>query len=246
MLGGNATRTFSMVLDWVILILLVTLPIVFAINGKRKKGQQPTNKLLFYIKDIIFSIIVLGIFFILNPSIYFPLNFSAIGKGINISEEVLTYILPIFFIPFFLSLTPWNNNYPKDIAAAKELFGYPVGYLPNTIQEYLLFACFIIVGVCFEELICRQFMFFSLNRTLNLSGDILVLISSMLFAIGHLYQGWKGILSTFIIGLIFGKIFLIKETLAYPIVLHMFLNLTIVVLALRRILDLKRISRNVE
>lgn len=236
-----------MFLEWIILILLIILPIVAGINGKRKKALQPSNRFLFYLKDIVVSVFVLAIFFLLKPSIYYPLDFSKIDKGINISEEVISGILiPIFSIPFFLSFTRWNNNYPKDITTAKELFGYPISYLPNTTKEYLLFVSYINIGVFLEELICRQFMFYSLNTTVHLNGDILVVASSLLFAIGHIYQGWKGVLSNFILGLILGKIFLIKGTLAYPIMLHLFLNLTIAVLAFRRIRDLKRINHKLK
>jgi membrane protease YdiL (CAAX protease family) len=231
-----------MLLEWVILFLLVMIPIVAAVKGKRKKELQLSNKSLFYLKDIIVTVILLAVLFLLKPSVYYPLTFSPIDKGVYIREEVLSSIIPIFFIPFVLAFTPWNNLYPKDIIAAKELFGYPISYLPNTTKEYLLFVCYITVGVFFEELICRQFMFYSLNTTLHVSGDILVVISSLLFAIGHLYQRWKGILSNFVLGLILGKIFLIKGTLAYPIVLHLFLNLTISVLAFRRLKDLRKIN----
>lgn len=232
--------------DWIILFLLIILPIVAAVNGYRLKTHQLTSKSWFYIKDIITSAFLLFIFLVLKPSLYYPLDFSAIDTGIMVSEEILSAILPIFFIPFVLSFTPWNNNYPKDITAAKELFGCPIAYLPNTIREYFLFVSYIIIGVFFEELVCRKFMFYSLNTTVQLGGDILVIVSAFLFAIAHLYQGWKGILSNFVLGLILGKIFLIKGTLAYPIMLHLFLNLTISVLAFRRMKDLKRITQKMQ
>ncbi|MER3472309.1 MAG: hypothetical protein C4330_13580, partial [Chitinophagaceae bacterium] len=81
------------------------------------------------------------------PSIYYPLDFLNIDKGIIINEEVLSVILPIFIVPFGLSFTPWSNNYPKNITTAKELFGCPISYLPITTREYLLFVSYIIVGV---------------------------------------------------------------------------------------------------
>lgn len=231
-----------MLIDWTILFLLVILPFVAAVNGRGKTAKQPASKFRFYFKDIISSIILLTIFFFLKPAIYNPLDFSVIDKGITIGDDVFSAIFPIFFIPFFLSFTKWNNYYPKDITTAKELFSCPISYLPNTTREFILFLFYIIVGVFFEELLCRQFMFYSLNATLNLNGDILVVVSALLFAVGHLYQRWKGVLSSFVVGLIFGKIFLIKGTLVYPIVLHLFLNLTIVVLAFRRLKDLRKIN----
>ena len=228
-----------MLLDWIILLILIVLPIVTAVKGKRAKEIQPSDKSLFYIIDACVIVILLALFFLLKPSLFYTLDFSKIDKGVHINDDMIAGILPLFFIPFFLAFTPWSTNYPKEISSAKELFGYPVIYLPDTTKEYLIFVIYIIIGVLFEELVCRQFIFHSLNSTLHLSGDYLVVFSSLLFAAGHLYQGLKGILSNFVLGLILGKIFLIKELLAYPIVLHLFLNLTLAVLAFRRIRDLK-------
>ncbi len=77
-------------------------------------------------------------------------------------------------------------------------------------------------------------MFHALHATLHLDGDALVVVSALFFAVGHFYQGWKGVLSNLILGLILGKIFLLKGHLIYPMVLHLALNLTFVVLAFRR------------
>jgi membrane protease YdiL (CAAX protease family) len=93
---------------------------------------------------------------------------------------------------------------------------------------------YILVGVLFEELIARLLMFHALHATLHLDGDALVVVSALFFAVGHFYQGWKGVLSNLILGLILGKIFLLKGHLIYPMVLHLALNLTFVVLAFRR------------
>jgi uncharacterized protein len=226
--------------QWIILTLLLCLIIYFSINGWRIKTHPPVNRFKFYLKDIVGVISILGVFFVLDPRIYYPLDFPTIGKGINISVEVISIIIPIFFIPFILSFTSWTKDYPKNIHTAKEMFGCPISYLPNTKKEFLLFVFYIITGVLFEELLCRQIMFQSLHTTLHFTGDTVVVVSSLLFGIGHLYQGWKGILSNFILGLILGKVFLVWESLAYPIVLHLFLNLTITVLAFRRIKDTEK------
>lgn len=229
-----------MLQETIILCLLFFLPIAFVVNGIIKKKKKPNNRFKFYIKEIIVSISLLAVFLVINPSIFYTIDFSTIYKGFHISMEAISAIIPIFFLPFVFSFTSWDRNYPKDITVAKELFGYPIYYLPNTFIEYFLFVLYIIIGVFFEELLCRQFMFHSFNTTLHLNGDILVAISSLLFGIGHLYQGWKGVLANFIVGLLLGKVFLITETLAYPIVLHLFLNLTITVLAFKRLKEIRK------
>ncbi len=70
-----------MLSEWIILCLLIILPIIAAVNGKRNKALQPSNKIRFYTTDIIESIVLLAIFFILKPSMYYPLDFSSLTRG---------------------------------------------------------------------------------------------------------------------------------------------------------------------
>jgi membrane protease YdiL (CAAX protease family) len=220
--------------DWIILCILVTLSISAAIQGRRKKANISNHKIRFYLSDIGFSIAVVALLFALKPSNFSPLAFYASDKGIFVSDELMIIFFTTFTTPFFLAFTPWSNLYPKDIAAAKELFGFPTALLPNNRNEYVFFFFFILVGVLFEELFARLLMFHALNATFHLQGDALVVVAALFFAVGHWYQGLRGVLSNLIVGLVLGKIFLIKEDLIYPIALHMGLNLTIVVLAFRR------------
>ena len=222
--------------DWIIFIFLILFSFLIAINAKKNKEKIPKSRVRFYFIDIIFSIIILVAIYILNPVIYKKLDFDKIGKGLPISEEwVVSAIFPIFFIPFILSLLPKHNYFFKKDVTEKGVFGYPDALLPNNVNEHLLFSVYIINGVVFEELFCRQFMFYSFFQILALKGDVLLMISSLFFAIGHSYQGWKGVLGTFIGGLLLGKIFQIEGTILYPMILHLFFNLTLSVLAFKRL-----------
>jgi membrane protease YdiL (CAAX protease family) len=225
-----------------IFIILVVFPFVFAFAGNKAKSKNIKNKNVFYGKEILTSLFLLLLILLLNPRIYKPLDFQIIGKGIYLGDDILSVIEPIFFIPLVFALTSLGKLYPKNIAITKELYGYPVGLLPDNGRQYAVFFFYIIAGVVFEELFCRQFMFYSFHQVLNLKGDILLIITSLLFAAGHLYQGWKGLVSSFAIGMILGKIFQMTGNIFYPIGLHLAGNLTIAVLAFRRIKDLQRIN----
>ncbi len=229
-----------MFIDWIVFVLLMILFLGFIMPGRRKGDAILISRTKFYLKDIAFSVVVVGFFMVLRASSFFPTEFQTTDKGILVGEEVMIIFFSVMTVPFFLSMTPWSDFYPKDIAAAKELFGFPVKYLPNTGKEFGIFTLYIINGVIFEELIARQLMFHTLSSTLQLNGDILVVVSAILFAVLHVYQGWKGVLSNLVVGLILGKIFLLRGNLLYPIVLHLALNLTLVVLAFRRWRDLRQ------
>lgn len=46
------------------------------------------------------------------------------------------------------------------------------------------------------------------------------MLTSVVFGMGHLYQGWKGIVSTGIAGLIMAGLFLLTGNLFLPMVVH--------------------------
>lgn len=52
-----------------------------------------------------------------------------------------------------------------------------------------------------------------------------VIVSTLFFAAGHYYQGWKGVFATAIGGLFLTKLFLLSGTILVPIAVHAFINL---------------------
>lgn len=230
-------------LDWIILASLVFQPLVYGVLGLRSKNKTPASKNFFYLRDIIISTIILSLYYLACPALYQPINFSTISKGINIPRDMLSALIPMFVMPLLMSFTPWDATYPKDPSSAKEIFGWPTSHLPETWQQYFLFIIYILVGVIFEEALCRQFIFYSLNHQLGLQGDYLVIISAVVFALGHLYQGWLGVLSSFTTGVLLGKVFLTFETINYPFILHLALNLTMAVVAFRWIKDKRKMHK---
>jgi uncharacterized protein len=75
--------------------------------------------------------------------------------------------------------------------------------LPQSPREFLPFlALAVTAGLC-EEFLYRGFAIAALGRV-GLTVGWVVLISSILFGLAHLYQGRGGFVSTFIIGLLFG------------------------------------------
>lgn len=221
--------------------LLILLPILFAIKGKNLVNKEVKNRYRFYIKNIASDILLLLLFYILMPSLYDGYNFDELGKGFQYNELV-SAIPVVFIVPFFLTLFEHNNSYSKKSITQDRIMGFPIKYLPGNIKEFIIFNMYIIVGVIFEELLCRQFMFTSFYYTFFIKGDLLLIVSSLLFAIAHLYQGWKGVFSSFLYGLLLGKIFQFTETITLPILLHLVSNLTISILSYRRIRKMQAIT----
>ena len=91
----------------------------------------------------------------------------------------------------------------------------------------------ITAGVC-EEILYRGFLiavFASLFNTWIALG-----LSTIIFGLGHLYQGPSGVLKTGFVGLIMGALYLLTGSLWAPILIHIVVDLNSGVL-MRRVMD---------
>ncbi len=91
--------------------------------------------------------------------------------------------------------------------------------LPQSRAELLPFlALALTAGLC-EEFLYRGFAMAALTRA-GLPVWTVVLLSSILFAMAHLYQGRGGIVSTLVIGTVFGTARIAYDGLAPVILWH--------------------------
>ena len=84
-------------------------------------------------------------------------------------------------------------------------------------RNWFVFGLSTSAGIC-EELLFRGFLLAYLSNYMSM--PIAVLLSSLLFGLGHLYQGWQGVLRTAVMGLIFAGIYLWSGSLFIVIALH--------------------------
>jgi uncharacterized protein len=90
---------------------------------------------------------------------------------------------------------------------------------------------FIIVTVVavVEETIFRGYLMLRLNAVTGRTGAA-VLLSSLIFSLGHGYQGTAGTLSVFVLGVVFALIYLWRKSLVAPVVIHFLTDFTSIVL----------------
>ena len=91
--------------------------------------------------------------------------------------------------------------------------------LPHRVVEFVPF-----LGLAVTAGICEEFLFrgFTMGALLKfgLASWEAILVSSILFGLGHLYQGRGGIVSTLILGIIFGITKIAYDTLAVVMFWH--------------------------
>ncbi|WP_304192494.1 CPBP family intramembrane glutamic endopeptidase [Phenylobacterium aquaticum] len=143
-----------------------------------------------------------------------------------LAAAVGAYML-VALLPLFQSLRGprWRRAYA---AAYRRGFAEIAGMLPNTALERAAWALLsLTAGVC-EELYFRGFLIRVLQeRGPELPLAAALVVSSLIFGLGHLYQGAKGVLGTTIGGAGFGLLFLLTGSLIPGVVLHALIDLQI-------------------
>ncbi len=95
--------------------------------------------------------------------------------------------------------------------------------LPRTPAEMRTFVTLAFTaGIC-EELLYRGFMTFYVSRFTNLLTAALIV--SVIFGIGHIYQGRRGVLLTAFAGAFFAAVYMISGSLLVPMLLHVLMDL---------------------
>lgn len=222
-----------MIADYILITILVLYPIALKVLGKGPSRIYKPKKVI-YTRKILESLAFLLLVFLLDPTTYNKVDFTKVGKGIVIDIGIFTGLMTIFIMPL-ISIFILKKNYARTIGNSTEIFGCPIEIVPANYRELSLFTLCLIIGVIFEELFFRQFTFYAFYKTLGIKGDISLLISSVLFTIGHHYKKFSDLLGVFITGLLLGKAFQLTGSILVPIIYHFFLNSTVLVLAWKRI-----------
>ena len=89
---------------------------------------------------------------------------------------------------------------------------------PRSLGELAVFILVAITAGVWEELLYRGFLLWFLTPTAGLAGA--VAISSAIFGLGHAYQGWRGALTTGLVGLVFALLYVASGSLWWLMLAH--------------------------
>jgi uncharacterized protein len=137
--------------------------------------------------------------------------------------ELTAGLLIVILVPAVLALGSEKIRAKAGKAAKRLAF-----LLPSSIRErrWWWLVC-ITAGVC-EEIVYRGFLlhyFHALPFHLSLAWAMVA--SSVIFGIGHLYQGVAGGVQTAIVGFVFAAMFVMTGSLVVPIVVHAVMDLRV-------------------
>jgi membrane protease YdiL (CAAX protease family) len=109
----------------------------------------------------------------------------------------------------------------------------PAAGLPDVLRAENL-AEFVLVGIAVavvavaEETVFRGYLLLRLRGVLGAAGA--VMLSSVVFALGHGYQGSAGMVSVGALGVVYAVVYLWRGSLVAPMVMHFMQNLIAMVL----------------
>ncbi|HSE84013.1 MAG TPA: type II CAAX endopeptidase family protein [Thermodesulfobacteriota bacterium] len=134
----------------------------------------------------------------------------------DISEEIRLGI--VLFIPLFFG----SGLLIKVLEAAGLSVSptpVPLFLIPSGAGEFILSFIFIVVVAFSEEIIFRGYLIHRL-QSITSSLSLAVLLSCVIFSLGHGYAGAAGAVTTGLIGLALAIIYIWRQSLVAPIVMH--------------------------
>lgn len=134
----------------------------------------------------------------------------------NIGKEVMLGVW--FFIPFFFGA----GLLEKGLRMVG--FTAPATPLPSLIAEkntaeFLLAAVLVVVVALAEETIFRGYLVLRFKNIMT-NTAVAVLTSAVIFSLGHGYEGSAGVITVGVMGVVFALIYLWRQSLVAPMVMH--------------------------
>ncbi|MEJ2344975.1 MAG: type II CAAX endopeptidase family protein [Gammaproteobacteria bacterium] len=124
----------------------------------------------------------------------------------------------ILFVPLFLG-TGWLARLLQSVGLSGPPAAIPAFLQAHGLLQMLLALALVSVVAVAEETIFRGYLILRL-RMLGLERLSAAVVSSLLFSLGHGYEGSAGVITVGVMGLAFAWVYLWRGSLIAPIVMH--------------------------
>jgi len=227
-------------MPWDFALILVFLATVVPLLGRRRIRElmrvpqtTKTDRLNLYRSTVAFQWLAVAVIFWRTAA--HRVVASRLGLAIPNTRLVVTVSLLLSALILANQLVSLRRlaHEPRDSPAILPQLARKV--FPQDPQERLAF-----LGVVFTVSVCEEFIFRGFAQQAFESawrGSVLIGIlgSATLFALAHLYQGRRGLISTFVVGMLFASVRSWTGSLVAPIAAHFTADLTAGLLAPSRI-----------
>ena len=195
-------------MPWDILLIFFVLGVVVPWRGRKKLQHllakprvEPSERLSLYFSTIVFQWIAAAV----AAWRAWAHGYTATQLGLVIPGRLKLFAISVCGAALIVTLQ-WLNLRRMGRSTSPlrgPLQALAERILPQSTVEMIPFlALALTAGVC-EEFLYRGFAMAAIRQT-GLPVGVVVLLSSLLFGVAHLYQGRAGFVSTTILGLLFG------------------------------------------
>jgi membrane protease YdiL (CAAX protease family) len=128
------------------------------------------------------------------------------------------FIGVILFLPMTYSLSVLEMFF-HSLGLTVPKSHIPAFLTPSGTNQVVLAVLLVVIVAIAEETIFRGYFILRLKSLTN-SKTAAVLLSSLIFCIGHGYEGTAGMATIYVLGVIFAAVYLWRKSLVAPIVMH--------------------------
>jgi membrane protease YdiL (CAAX protease family) len=212
-------------MSWDILLIFFVLSVIVPLRGRARLQQllakprvEGTERLWLYASTIAFQWLAAAV----AAWRAWAHGFTATQLGLAMPERFRLLVITLLGAALIVTLQ-WLNLRRMGRSTSPQrrpLQALAERILPQSTMELIPFlALAVTAGLC-EEFLYRGFAMAVLSR-MGLPTATVILFSSIIFGLAHLYQGRSGLVSTMVLGILFGISRVALGSLIPVIVWHM-------------------------
>lgn len=146
-------------------------------------------------------------------------------KTLTLSGPFIAGFLTSIVIVTILMIIMMRKNAKKENSSVP-FVGDIDFMMPQTKHERIIFIFVAATASICEEIIFRGAMaVFLLNLSFDMSLTIVAIVSAIIFGTVHYYQGWKGMITTGLLGYVLFNLYTSTGSLLLPILVHFLIDL---------------------
>ncbi len=125
----------------------------------------------------------------------------------------------LLFVPMFFAAIGVDDLARQFGLSTPAHEGGPGALIPHTLLDFVTAGLLVSVVAVVEETIFRGYL---IRRFRTVTGNvaIAVILSSVIFSVGHGYEGSAGVVTVGFMGLVFALVYVWRGSLIAPVVMH--------------------------
>lgn len=206
----------------ILLFAVLVMPAISALAGMRLARTPPISLLPRYWSTILrgwgVAALLLGLWW------YTGRPFRALGLDIPIGARgQWAFLLDVLVVAVFAAQQLRIARLPQDDIEKLVARVARLKVTPRTGAELAVFLLLSVTAGVWEELLYRGFLVGYLESRAGVLAA--VLLSSLIFGLGHIYQGRRGVLNTALVGLVFAGLYALTRSLWWLMLAHALIDM---------------------